>query len=1281
MAEEANITPDETVRENLETILSSINDGFFVLDRQWRYTYINNRQTEIMGMRRKDVLGKNIWDLFPDTIDTELYIQLHQAQAERTSVRFEYFYAACNRWFENRVDPLENGIAIFCIDITDRKQAEEELQEKQRFVQQLADMSPALLYLFDVVEQRNVYINRRSLELLGYPPETALAMRSDFITQAIQPDDRTKIAAHLERLSASTDGTFLEIEYRMQHQDGSWRWFSSCDTVFNRTPQGQVRQILGTAQDITDRKQAEEALRESEQRFQAFMNYSPASAWIADKDGRLLYLSPTYFRMFQFPQQDAVGKNIIDIYPAEFAKKFIENNHQVFQTKQVFETIEPAPRPDGSIGEFLVYKFPIIGSNGETLLAGVAVDITERRRTEAALKESEERFRRIFENSPIGVSIIDINGRLIQANKTYCEILEYSEQELRELTFADITHPEDMEAESGYIRQLFNREISSYKIEKRYFNKNGQIVWVNLTATAVFNLQGELLYGFAMVENITCRKRTEAALRESQELFQSFMNHSPIAAFIKDETGRYIYANSWVQRVYQRQSSELIGKTDFELLPVEIAQQFRTNDVNVLTSAQPLQILEKIAHEDGENYYMSFKFPVSNTSGRQLLAGVAIDVTDRIRAEEALRRREQELRSIADAVPALIAYVDTEKRYRFNNRSYEQWFAIPPSEIYGKYLWEIMGESAYEQIRPYVEQVLSGQSVSFENQIIYKNVGMRSVSVSYIPQFDRHGNVDGFVALVNDITDRIQVEQALREREQRFTTLFNGMEDWVLVYHLTADDRPGQLIEVNEQACQKLGYSREELLAMSVADIISSDAIDPKLSVQNLLHQKHIVVESLHITKDGQVIPVEVSATLFTLNNLPTVQAICRNISKRKQAENERDRLLARERTAREEAEAANRIKDEFLAVLSHELRSPLNPILGWATLLQKRKFDEETTARGLETIERNAKLQTQLIEDLLDVSRILRGKLVLNVAALNLVSTIAAAVETVQLAAEAKGIQIQTFLSANVGQVSGDATRLQQVVWNLLSNAVKFTPAGGRIEVRFQLDGNYAEITVSDTGKGIGREFLPYVFEYFRQEDGKITRKFGGLGLGLAIVRHITELHGGTVSVESPGEGLGATFTVRLPLYKQLDSTIDDKQGYSSSLPLDPSPLAKLRILVVDDEADMRELVRVILEQSGAEVRLAASAVEALAILLQYNPDVLISDIGMPETDGYMLMRQVRALPPDKGGEIPAIALTAYAGELNRQQALEAGFGRHISKPVEPEELVQAIAELGVRG
>jgi signal transduction histidine kinase/ActR/RegA family two-component response regulator len=406
-------------------------------------------------------------------------------------------------------------------------------------------------------------------------------------------------------------------------------------------------------------------------------------------------------------------------------------------------------------------------------------------------------------------------------------------------------------------------------------------------------------------------------------------------------------------------------------------------------------------------------------------------------------------------------------------------------------------------------------------------------------------------------------------------------------------------------------------------------------------------------------------------------------------------RARAVSEAARSAAEAANRIKDEFLAVLSHELRSPLNPILGWTKLLRSRKFDEKATDRALETIERNAKLQTQLIEDLLDVSRILRGKLVLNVCPVNLVTTIEAALETVRLAAQAKEIQIQTLLAPNVGLVSGDSNRLQQVVWNLLSNAVKFTPAGGRVEVRLekvgeglkvsrlQVEGSttnvqpstqYAQIQVSDTGKGITPEFLPHVFEYFRQENSTTTRQFGGLGLGLAIVRYLTELHGGSVLAESPGEGLGATFTVRLPL-----RVADGVATQDEAQPDGSANLSGLRVLVVDDEADIRELVAFILEQSGAEVTVTTSAEEALIALNQSVPDVLLSDIGMPEVDGYMLMRQVRALSPERGGRLPAIAFTAYAGEYNQQQALAAGFQLHISKPVEPEKLVSAIASLVV--
>ena len=531
--------------------------------------------------------------------------------------------------------------------------------------------------------------------------------------------------------------------------------------------------------------------------------------------------------------------------------------------------------------------------------------------------------------------------------------------------------------------------------------------------------------------------------------------------------------------------------------------------------------------------------------------------------------------------------------------------------------------------------------------------------------------------LQQEIRDRQVIEAGLQQREERFTTLFNGMEDWILVYHLT-EDRAGQLIEVNEKACQRLGYSRQELLNLSVVDIIDSSQSSPQANLDRLQLEQHIVVESVHCTKAGELIPVEVSATLFNLNGLPTVQAICRDIADRKRTETERSQLLERERFSREQAEAANQIKDEFLAVLSHELRTPLNPILGWVRLLQNGKLDQQKTAIALETIERNAKLQAQLIEDLLDISGILQGKLSLQPEEIDLNATIAAAKETVWLSAEAKSIQIYTALEASPHRLIGDANRLQQVIWNLLSNAVKFTSPGGEIYITLEYLEAEVQITVRDNGKGISPKFLPYVFDSFRQADSTFTRKFGGLGLGLAIVRQIVELHGGVVLAESPGEDQGATFTVRLPLQPNVVTRPGNSQ--SGQLPQRLS-LHDVNMLVVDDEADTRELLAFILEQQGANVTIADSAAAALSILLQSLPealpDVLLSDIGMPEMNGYSLIRQIRALAPEQGGRVLAIALSAYASESDRQQSLQAGFQRHISKPVEPEELVQAIALL----
>ncbi|MGH9901582.1 MAG: ATP-binding response regulator [Pyrinomonadaceae bacterium] len=398
----------------------------------------------------------------------------------------------------------------------------------------------------------------------------------------------------------------------------------------------------------------------------------------------------------------------------------------------------------------------------------------------------------------------------------------------------------------------------------------------------------------------------------------------------------------------------------------------------------------------------------------------------------------------------------------------------------------------------------------------------------------------------------------------------------------------------------------------------------------------------------------------------------------------ERARLLGREQAARKEAEEANRLKDEFLATISHELRTPLTAILGWSNMLSAGGLDEAAAARALETIHRNARAQNQLISDLLDISRIITGKLRLDIRTVELPPLIEAAAESVRPAAEAKNIRLQTLLDPQAGPISGDADRLQQVVWNLLTNAVKFTPKGGRVQVRLQRINSHVEIAVSDSGIGVSLEFLPHVFDRFRQADAATTRTHGGLGLGLSIVRQLVELHGGTVHAASEGEGKGTTFTVSLPflaIRSEPGAAERVHPAVSDSGLLDcPPSLEGLRVLVVDDEADTRELLRAVLESCGSEVTTAASAAAALEALERERPDVLVSDLGMPEEDGYSLIAKVRALPAGRGGQTPAAALTAYTRAEDRMRVLRAGFQIHLPKPVEPAELVTVVANLAGR-
>ncbi|TAJ97536.1 MAG: PAS domain S-box protein, partial [Candidatus Manganitrophaceae bacterium] len=665
--------------------------------------------------------------------------------------------------------------------------------------------------------------------------------------------------------------------------------------------------------------------------------------------------------------------------------------------------------------------------------------------------------------------------------------------------------------------------------------------------------------------------------------------------------------------------------------------------------------------------------------------GLCMDATERKRSEETLQSESAFRRAIEEAIPAGIAVIDQSGRQTYVNPAFCEMFGWSESELVGAtppYLYWPPEE--IDRIREVFEARLEGKESPRGYELRYRRRdGERfDVLLTPVPLKNSRGELTGWLASFVDITERKRIEQKLEESETQYRLLFETNPQPMWVYEIESL----AFLEVNEAALLHYGYSREEFLSMTVQDIRPPEEI-PKLAKKHEDVSKEMALGLRsagvwrHRKKDGTLIDVEITRSPIRFRGKDALLILAHDITQRRQAEAEKVELLAREQTARQEAETANRAKDEFLAMVSHELRTPLNAIYGWARLLQMGDLDRETIASAYETIERNAKAQAQLIDDLLDVSRIIAGKLRLDVRPIELKPVIEAAVETVQPAADAKEITLQSVFDVRIGLISGDPDRLQQVVWNLLSNAIKFTPSGGRVEVRLDRIDDSVQICVRDTGIGISREFLPYVFDRFRQAEGTSTRVHGGLGLGLAIVRHLVELHGGTVSADSPGEGRGATFRVRLPLKfapAATDSEAKRPEGEAGTL-VGPAPtLDGIDILLVEDEADARALLTLILQRAGARVTPVSSVREAVDKLKQKKPDLLVSDIEMPGEDGYSLIRKVRAEEAERGERaLPSVALTAYAARADRRRALMAGFQKHIPKPVDPAGLVAVAAGL----
>jgi PAS domain S-box-containing protein len=796
--------------------------------------------------------------------------------------------------------------------------------------------------------------------------------------------------------------------------------------------------------------------------------------------------------------------------------------------------------------------------------------------------------------------------------------------------------------------------------------------------------------------------------------------------------------NKGAERIFGYTAEEVIGKPVSILIPPDHPDE-EPGILAKLRRGEQIEHYETVrVRKDGTLIDISLTVsPIRGPKGQIMGASkVAREITERKRIEEALRSREEELTDFIENSAVGLHWVGADGTILWANQAELDLLGYTREEYIGHHIAEFHTDR--EVIDDILKRLTTDETLhNYEARLRCKNGDLRHVLISSNAR-RQNGVFMHTRCFTKDITERKRAEEELREQAEIIETVNRVGQT------LAAELDLHKLVQAVTDAATEITGARFGSFFYNVLDergesymlyalsgvpaeafahfpmprnteifaptfkgegtvLITNVKRDPRYGKNSPYHglpEGHLPVTSYLavpvISRNGEVYGGlffgHPNADVFTergariveglaaqaaiaMDNARLYEAAHRARADAEQVAEEKERLYL-------EAQESSRLKDEFLATLSHELRTPLTSMLGWASMLRTGRFEDADAAKALETIERNARAQAQLIDDLLDVSRIITGKLRLDVRPVDPNSFIESAIEAVRPAAEAKNIRVQKIMDTGVVSVSGDPVRLQQVVWNLLSNALKFTPKGGRVQIRLERVNSHIEIAVSDSGAGIAPEFLPYVFDRFRQADQRTTRQHGGLGLGLAIVRHLVELHGGTVRAESPGEGQGSTFTVLLPLapvYQRVgfDERVhpaarDTLASYGS-----PDRLDGLRVLAVDDAPDTRELLKAGLEQCGAEVMVVGSSAEALEIFETFALDVLISDVGMPVEDGYELIRKVRALPAEKGGKVPAIALTAYARTEDRMQALRAGYQMHVPKPVELAELVAVVASL----
>ncbi len=820
----------------------------------------------------------------------------------------------------------------------------------------------------------------------------------------------------------------------------------------------------------------------------------------------------------------------------------------------------------------------------------------------------------------------------------------------------------------------------------------------------------------ASTQEITSGSRLDG--EPGRDLYQAIFNHSSEPIAIIDPQGFYLEQNTAHARLLGYSDADLQNQTPAihlgETVFADVVRELRKKgeycgDVTSKTKAGEIRHIELSA------------FAMRNGSGEPFCyVGIERDITERKQAEQALQRSEAELTDFFENASIPLHWVGPDGTILRVNQAELNMLGYTREEYVGRHIAEFHADQ--NVIEDILARLEAGEVLQdYEARLHCKDGGIKHVRINS-SVYREDGKFIHTRCFTRDTTERRRTESRLA-LQYAVTQILSESRDFVESAQKilkaaceSLDWKLGALWKVDREAevlrfvdiCHATAFDTPAFDRLTQSSTFPKGVGLPgriwasgKPWINNIVADKNFprasvaVQEGLH---GAFGFPILTGTDVWgvieffspdirepddeLLKLVAGIGGQMGQFTERRRAEEEAAELYKRERDARADAEKANRLKDEFLATLSHELRTPLNAVIGWSRMLSSGRLDGDSSKHALEVIERNAWAQKQIIEDILDVSRVITGKLQLNLSPVDLVTVVDAALDAMRPAMEAKEIKIETIIDASLRMISGDADRLQQIIWNILSNAAKFTPNGGRVEISVSQTTAHVQIQVKDSGPGIDPKFLPHVFERFRQADGSTTRTHGGLGLGLAIVRHLVELHGGTIAVENNEEVPGAIFTIRLPLPSgelRAEILADAASVFREPQSEVPS-LEGLRILVVDDETDALDLIGVELAQHGAKVTGVASAAEALNAIEQSEFDLLISDIGMPKTDGYDLIRQIRKHEEGKNQKIPAVALTAYARVQDRMQAIMAGYNTHVAKPVEANELVTVLASLAGR-